>query len=459
MQISQEEVVNRQSILHIQLEDDDVDPYVDRGYQRAVQRTNIPGFRKGKAPRSVVENYLGRDALVDSVLGTMLPEITEKVISDKNLEVVGAPSIEVLNLNPVTFKAVVPLIPDIKFGSYENIRIAQEFDEITDEDVQTQLEQLRYNTSTWEPVDRPLQMGDMVTVEVIGKIGDKTVIDEKNATFVLDVNDSRPLPGFSQHLEGLTQTESKDFDMDIPEGYQGTDVTDGKAHFSVIVSETKERILPDLDNEFAKSIDGDYKNLEDLRSKLESDLKKEAENRSIQRHRESVIDALLDTASIELPPLIIEHEIKHMEDERTKALSRFNVRLDDYLRSIGKTELEMKDELRDEAVNRLNRTFALSKLTELENIEASDEEVDEKIQSVLAESKQPITKQTSTDEMKSSVRRMLLAEKVIDRLVSIAKREPVSKSKSKKKVGKLKSENSGRKSQKPKTKKGSSDDK
>ena len=132
MQISQEEVVNRQSILHIQLEDDDVEPYVDRGYQRAVQRTNIPGFRKGKAPRSVVENYLGRDALVDSVLGTMLPEITEKVISDKNLEVVGAPSIEVLNLNPVTFKAVVPIIPDIKFGSYENIRIAQEFDEITD---------------------------------------------------------------------------------------------------------------------------------------------------------------------------------------------------------------------------------------------------------------------------------------------------------------------------------------
>ena len=423
MKVNQEEVIDRQTVLNIELEDEDLDPYLDRGYRRVVQRTVIPGFRKGKAPRRIVENFLGRENLLNEVLDSMLPEVTSQAIDRQELEAAGLPRIELLNLTPLTLKATVPLKPEIDLGAYREIRIDKDSAEVTAEDVQERLEQLQHSMASWEPVERAVKMGDMVTMEATGTVDERTILTETDAVYFLDEDSTRPFPGFSQKLEDLVLDEAQEFTLDIPEDFPDTAIAGKEAHFSVTIKEIKERVLAEIDDEFAKSVGDDYETIDALRENVEQELKTEAENKSKEQHNESIVKALVEGATIELPPLIVEHEVDHMEENRQMVLQRINVRMDDYLQSVGKTQEEMRGEMETEAIESLNRAFVLSKVAELEGVEVTDEEVEEKTQSLLSEYDDEAEKPEVTDDMRDSVRRMLLSEKIMDRLVSIAKNE------------------------------------
>ena len=423
VKITREEIVDRQTVLLIELEEEDLDPYLDRGYRRVVQRTVIPGFRKGKAPRWRVEQMLGRESLLNEVLDTMLPEVTTSAITEQDLDAAGLPKLELLGIDPVSLKATVPLSPEVDLPSYKDIRIAQEPVDVTEEGVQQRLEQMRQGAASWEPVERPVQMGDLVTIEAVGTVLGRTILNEKDALFFLDEDSIRPFPGFSQSLVGLAIDTPKEFTLTIPEDYSDQTIAGNEAHFSVTVSEVKEQVLPELDDEFAKGVGDGYDSLEALRQQVEKDLRAEAGNEADQKHRESVMKALLADATIELSPLMVEREAEHIEDDRTMVLSRVSVRMDDYLRSIGKTLEEMRSEMREQAVERLRRTFLLSKVAEAEGVEVSDEEVEERVESLLSESSEGAPRTQDSDELRSSVRRMFLADKTMDRLVAIAKGE------------------------------------
>ena len=423
MKITQEEVVERQTVLHIELEDEDLDVYLDRGYRRAVQHTVIPGFRKGKAPRRILENFLGRESLLNEVLDSMLPEVTGRAITEQELDAAGLPRIELVELDPFTVKATVPLTPEIDLGSYRDIRLTPESTEVTEEDVQERLDQMRHSMASWEPAERAAEMGDMVTMKALATVEGRTVLDEKDAVFFLDEHTTRPFPGFSQQLVGLPVDEPKDFALTMPDDYSDGTIAGKEAQFAVTVGEIKRRILPDLDDEFAKGFGDGYESVHALRREVEAELTKESENASEQKYRDAIVSALVDGATMELSPVLVEHETEHMTDNQARTLDRVNIRVDDYLRSIDKTEQEMREEMRDEAVQRLTRSFALSKATELEGIEVTDEEVEARVETILSESENRPDSIQDSDELKSSVRRMLLVETTMDRLVTIAKGE------------------------------------
>ncbi|MCI0440919.1 MAG: trigger factor [Chloroflexi bacterium] len=432
MKITQEEPVDRQTVLHIELEAEDLNVYLDRGYRRVVQRTMIPGFRKGKAPRRIVESYVGRESLINEVLEDMLPELTTKAIEAQELDAAGLPSIELLEFDPFTFKATVPLTPVVEVGPYRDIRISPTEAEVTEERIEERLEQMRQGQASWEPVDRPTQFGDLVTMSVVGKVGEDTIMDEKDFVFLLDEDGVRPLPGFSKEVVALKIDDSKDFALTIPDDIDEGNLAGKEASFSITVKEVKERIVPELDDEFAKGVGEGYESLAALREEVEKTLKEEAESKASQEHREQIVAALMEGASIQLPPLMMEHEIDHMEADRANMLARVGIRMGDYLRSIGKTEQDMRDELRDEARQRLERTFVLTKVAELEGLEVSEQEVDDRVKSILERAAQEqdeedqSEEQEVSDEAKSSLRRMILAEKTLERLVAIAKGEAPS---------------------------------
>ncbi|MCH7787350.1 MAG: hypothetical protein IIC22_07555, partial [Chloroflexi bacterium] len=265
--------------------------------------------------------------------------------------------------------------------------------------------------------------GDMVIMEATGKVDERTILTETDAVYFLDEDSTRPFPGFSQKLEDLVLDEAQEFTLDIPEDFPDTAIAGKEAHFSVTIKEIKERVLAEIDDEFAKSVGDDYETIDALRENVEQELKTEAENKSKEQHNESIVKALVEGATIELPPLIVEHEVDHMEENRQMVLQRINVRMDDYLQSVGKTQEEMRGEMETEAIESLNRAFVLSKVAELEGVEVTDEEVEEKTQSLLSEYDDEAEKPEVTDDMRDSVRRMLLSEKIMDRLVSIAKNE------------------------------------
>ena len=427
MKITQDEVVERQTTLHIELDDEDIDPYLQRAYSRVVQNVNIPGFRKGKAPRSIIEQYFGRESLLNEILDSMLPELTGKAITEEDIDAVGMPSIDLEGLDPFQFSAVVPLKPDINLGEYKSIRVEKETPSLPDDAIDERIEQLRLSVASWEPVDRTVQTGDMVSTQIKGTLDDEVILDESDAVYLVNEDIGRPFPGFSDKLVGLESDEPSSFDLDIPEDFQDENLAGKNISFEVNIKDIKERVLPELDDAFAQSIGEGYESLEDLREEVDKSIINEAETEASRAHRENVIQALLESATVELPPLLIEHESSHMVEEQERMVTQANMVLDDYLTSIGKTRTELEEESRNEAIGRLTRSFVLSALADEENIDISDDEITERIEELFSNSDEEKPDSSQTAEMMDYMRRSMRMEQTMTRLEDIAEGYPDGK--------------------------------
>lgn len=427
MKITQDEVVERQTTLHIELDDEDIDPYLQRAYSRVVQNVNIPGFRKGKAPRSIIEQYFGRESLLNEILDSMLPELTGKAITEEDIDAVGMPSIDLEGLDPFQFSAVVPLKPDINLGEYKSIRVEKETPSLPDDAIDERIEQLRLSVASWEPVDRTVQTGDMVSTQIKGTLDDEVILDESDAVYLVNEDIGRPFPGFSDKLVGLESDEPSSFDLDIPEDFQDENLAGKNISFEVNIKDIKERVLPELDDAFAQSIGEGYESLEDLREEVDKSIINEAETEASRAHRENVIQALLESATVELPPLLIEHESTHMVEEQERMVTQANMVLDDYLASIGKTRTELEEESRDEAIGRLTRSFVLSALADEEKIDISDDEITERIEELFSNSDEEKPDSSQTAEMMDYMRRSMRMEQTMTRLEDIAEGYPDGK--------------------------------
>jgi trigger factor len=420
VKITQDDVVDRQTVLHIELEDDDIDPYLDRAYQRVVQRVNIPGFRKGKAPRRIIEQYFGRESMLNEVLDSMLPELTNQAINEKDLDAVGLPSIEMEELDPFQFSAIVPLRPEVDLGEYSEIRIEKEHPKIEDDAVDSRIEQLRLSVATWEPTERPIEIGDMITAQIKGTVGEKTIFDESDAVYLVNEEIGRPFPGFSEKLVGMEPDKPSQFDLSIPEDFADPDLANQDASFDVTIKDIKARVLPEIDDEFAKSIGEGHETLGDLKEEVQKSIQTEAEEEITRTHRESIVEALMDTAKVEMSALLLQHEAEHMVEEQERMVSQANMNMDDYLASLGKTREEFVEESKTEASDRLKRSFVLAKLAEEEGLEVSDEEIDDRITEMFSNAEQEIPESSQNAQMRDYLSRSLLMEETMKKLEGIA---------------------------------------
>ena len=430
MQITQEEIVDRQVVLLIELDDDDVNPYLDRGYRRLVQQMNIPGFRKGKAPRAIVERFVGRESLIQESIEDMVPDVTRKAIEAQELDSAGMPKLEIQDLEPVTIKATVPLKPTVDLGDYASIRVEEPEVEVKEDDADQRLEDLRTEASTWVPVERAVQLGDMVTMNVKGSVDGKTIIDQEDAIHVAEEGSVVPLPGFSAKLVGAKLNEAQEFELSVADDHPDTTLAGQEAKFTVTVTEIKERQLPDLDDEFAHGVKEGFDSLADLKADIEKTISEEATNARDTQFREAAIDKLLQQATIEIPPLIIDHEIEHMVERRDRFVQQLNMQLSDYLKITGKTEEETVQEMREHATERLSRSWALNKLSEVEEIDVSQEEIDKRVQELADSSEDPSkileNEDIHSDEVSDSLRQTMLVEKAMEKLTELVSAEPAT---------------------------------
>jgi len=409
------------------MEDEDFRPYLDFGYQKVKPHISFPGFRKGRVPRHIVLQFVGKEALLNEVLDTMLPEVTGRAIDEQELEPGGMPDMEVLDLDPVTFKATVPLRPQVELGDYRDIRVEVEQSEIGEEDVQERLERLRNSMASWEPVERPVKMDDMVTMTATGTVEEDTILDETDTVYLLVEDADRPFPGFPEALVGAELDTPQEFELTVADDFPVDEYAGQPVQVTVTVSDVKERILPELDEEFVQEIGEGYDSMEALREQIEEELKTESENAAEQEMRESAISSLLEGASAVIAPVIIDNEVNYMINEQAQTLARMNIRFDDYLRSVGSSEDELREQMREEAITRIKRAVALEKLGEAEGIDVSDDDVEERIESLMEQNREqypdaPDTPEI-TDDMRSSIRRMMHSERVMERLVEIVKGE------------------------------------
>jgi len=412
---------NSQAFLTIEMEPAEVEESLEKSYQRLVQKTRIPGFRKGKAPRVILERYIGKESLLEEAINNLLPQAYEQAIKEQEIEAIAQPQIEVVQTDPLVFKAIVPLKPEVKLGDYQHIQVEAEPVEVTEKDVDDVIEQLRHQHATWEPVERPVDFGDLVVFDIESSIEDKPFINQKGAQYQVLRDASFPAPGFTEQLAGMIRNEEKEFKLQFPADYPGDELAGKEPSFKVKVTEIKQEILPELNDEFAGEINPDFTTLDSLRERAFSDLKLRAEEKARIDFEERVIDAVVDLTEIEFPPILVEAEIHRILDQR---FQRGNQELEDYLSIINKTEEELHEELRPLATKRVNRYLVLGKVVEEEKIEVDGTEIDNEIENMTksaTDKKDELEKILSTPQARESIEQTLISQKAIQRLVEIAK--------------------------------------
>jgi trigger factor len=422
VKVNRESATSTEVTLNIEMDSEDEDPFIDRSYRRTVNRLQIPGFRKGKAPRSIVESYVGRTSLLQEALEFMIPETLNKVLQEEDLQAFVEPEVEVLDIEPVSFKAVVPLEPVVDLGDYRSLRIDRDPVEITDEQVDQVAGRLRQESAPWGPVDRPVKFGDLLNLDVEGTIEGEEVINDEGVDYIPQPENVLPFPGFSIYLEGMTEGQEKDFTLTIPEDYPRPQFAGKECHFHAKVLSIKEKALAELDDEFAKGVGEGYDSLEALRDHIRNRLTQEAEAEANRELQSKSLEALVNQASIQASDMLYQREVESMQQEQERMLRSQRVDMDTYLSYIGKTEEEFQEELRPSAQERLARYLVLRKLAQEENIDVTPEEVQEEIDSLITsagESAQQMRRTLSSENARESLRGSLLNRKVMQRLTEI----------------------------------------
>jgi trigger factor len=426
VKVTQGEVEERQVTLRIELDDDDLEPYVERGFRQVVGKIRIPGFRPGKAPRKIVEGMVGRESLISESLDFLVPDVITKAVEEQKIERVGFPHVEKVEFDPVVVEAAVAMNPVLDLGDYRGIRVEEDPVDVSDEDVDEELEELRGQQSSWEPADRPVTHDDLVTMNVVGKIGEVKIIDETDSQYLVDPSSTLPFPGFAAELEGVEIEKSTEFTLDVPADYTDNEIAGKQVEFSVTITDVKQRLLPELDDEFAQSVSDNYETLDDLIAQIRADIEIATERQNEHEYREYAIEELVVNADMEIAPLLIQHEIEHMEERREEMMKRLGISEEDYNRFTGRTAEQIRDEMHEEAVEKLNRSHAISAFIEQEALDITDDELNDRLKQLAREGDESTgrkltNKELRSERVKASVRESLLVEKALDRLVEIAK--------------------------------------
>lgn len=423
MKVTREKTENCQVFLTIEMEPTEVEESLEKSYHRLVKKADIPGFRRGKAPRAVLERSIGKEALLDDALDKLLPQAYEKAIQEQGIEAIAQASVEIAQTDPVVFKVTVPIKPVIELGDYRNIQVEPQVVEVAEDNVNAVVEQLRHQHAVWEPVERPVEFNDLLALDIESNIEDKPFINQKGAQYQVLQGLPSPVPGFAEQLVGMRRDEGKEFKLQIPSDYPRSELAGKESSFRVSVTEIKQEVLPELNDEFAKEVSPDSKTLDLLREQISTNLRLRAEERARTDFEERVVEAVVDLARLEFPPVLLEREIGRLLNEQLSYLQRGNSSLEEYLSSKSKTEEELREELRPRATKRITQSLVLGKIAEEEKIEVSDSEIQSEIESMtksVTDNKE-LLEFLKSEQAHESIEQMLLTRKTVQHLVEIAK--------------------------------------
>ena len=316
------------------MEPDEIKESMDASYRRLAKKTDIPGFRKGKAPQSVMEQYLGKDSILEDAINHLVPDAYEKALKEQEITAIAPPSIELVQTDPVIFKATVPLFPTTELGDYSKISVKPDPAPVNDSEVDAVLEELRHQNATWEPVERAVDFGDLAVLKVESNIDNEPFINQEGAQYQLVKESPSPVPGFAEQLAGLKQGEEKDFTLELPADYPKTELAGKTASFRVNITEIKQEKLPELNDELAKQISTEFPTLDSLREQIVTDFKLRVEERARIDFEERLVQAVVDVATVEFPPILVEEEVEHLLHDQSRRLQMSGAGLEDYLKSV-----------------------------------------------------------------------------------------------------------------------------
>ncbi|HLA65142.1 MAG TPA: trigger factor [Candidatus Saccharimonadales bacterium] len=375
--------------LEIEIPAAEVDRYFATAYRHVAERTKVPGFRPGKAPRHVIDRFVGHGTIVAEAIDHLVSEGYDAALDQASIIPIDQPEVEIDSAAvtegaSVRFTATVAVRPEVTLGAYTGYPFSLEAVEVTDEQVEAVVTDLREQQATLRPIDgRGAAKGDMVAVKFNGTIDGEPFEGGSADRLPLIIGEERMVPGWEEQLVGLHIDEAKEFEVDFPQDYRVEALKGKRARFEVTLLDLRERLLPELDDEFAKSV-SDGQTMEELRAEIRDALQRREEEESRHRFADRIVDFAVANATVELPEVMIANEIEIMRDELGNRLAAQRIGMEQYLELARQTPEELAAELREPASRRVKSLLVLSAIAEQEGIDASDDEIDAEIRDQLA---------------------------------------------------------------------------
>jgi trigger factor len=397
LNIEQQTLDNHQVKLTVQVEPSQLEEAKHRAARHLSHHKKIPGFRPGKAPYAIILRTIGEEPILEEALDIMVKDIYPKVIEESKIKPYGPGSLENMpKLDPPTFEFVIPLEPEVTLGNYKDIRIPYKLKSITKKDINKVLDDLRERQVILEPSDRPAEEGDQVYIKLnITRTHPKegeipSLVNDRRMPVVISTQPEEkksewPFPGFSRLLIGLNKGEEKTFPYSYPDDSDFKDLRGVETEVQVVVEEIKKRILPEISDEFAQSVDENYENLDALTKDIRQSLEKQTKEDYDNKYNEKIMKALLKESTIKYPPQMLEREIDVYLQQLENRLAQQKLDMDTYMKMRKLDQAALREETKPLAEERLKSTLILLEISKKEGIQVENSELESESMRTLNE--------------------------------------------------------------------------
>ncbi len=383
MSLQVEKLEKNMAKLTVEVPVEEMEKAVEKAYQKNKGQISIPGFRKGKVPRAMVEKMYGKGIFLEEAANSVIPSAYEKALDECEEEIVSSPEIEVVELvpeKPFIFTALVALKPEIELGKYKGVTVEKEDTAVSEEEVSAEIEKERErNARTISVEDRPVKDGDMTVIDFEGSVDGQAFEGGKGESYPLTIGSGAFIPGFEEQMVGAKLEEEIEVNVTFPEDYHAEELAGKAAVFKVTVKEIKEKELPELDDEFAAEVSefdtlAEYK--EDVLKKLTEKKEEEAKNAKESK----VIEAIVEDSNMEIPDAMVSTTQKQMVDEFAQRIQMQGLSLEQYFQFTGLTPEKMMEQVKPQAEARIKSRLVLEAVVKAENIQVTEEDFDKEIE-------------------------------------------------------------------------------
>lgn len=382
MSLQVEKLEKNMAKLTIEVSAEDLEKAMQAAYQKAKGRITLPGFRKGKAPRKMIEQMYGKGVFLEDAVNALIPEHYSKALAECELEIVSQPTIDITQAEPgkaLIFTAEVATKPEVTLGDYKGVEVPKTEINVTDEDVDAEIKkEQEKNSRTINVEDRGAQLQDVVTIDFEGSV-DGVPFDGGQATeYPLTLGSNTFIPGFEDQLVGAKVGDDVDVKVTFPEEYQAKELAGKEAIFKCAVKKIEAKELPELDDDFAKDV-SEFDTLAEYKEHVKTNLVERKENEAKRAKEDAAVDKAIENAQMDIPEAMLQTQCRQMLDDFSRRMQSQGLSMDQYFQFTGMTAEKMMEDMKPQALKRIQTRLVLEKVAEVENIQPTEEEVNEEI--------------------------------------------------------------------------------
>ena len=427
MKASWEKIEKNKVVLNVEVDAEQVALALDRAFKKVVSKVNIPGFRKGKVPRQIFEARYGVESLYQDALDILLPESYVKAIEETKIEPVDRPDVEVEQFGKgqaLIYKATVTVKPEVQLGEYKGIEVPQADTNVTEEEVAAELKRLQERHAELVAVEEgAAEKGDIAVIDFDGYLDGEPFEGGKAEKYSLELGSGSFIPGFEDQVVGMTKGEEKDINVTFPEDYHAEQLKGKEVVFKVKLHDIKRKVLPELDDEFAKDV-SEFDTLDEFKEDIVKKLQERKERESKEKREELVVEKAASNAEVEIPDVMISNEVERMYNDFANRMKMQGLTLDMYLQLTGQDEAAVKEQMRPDAEKRIRNDLVLEAIAKAESITATEEEIDKELDRLAEQfqrTKEEIRNILSANGSLQTVEHDLKVRKTIEFLVEHSK--------------------------------------